>query len=114
MARGHRHENLTAAYLRSAGYLVASRRHEPGPGDLLAWTPHVAPNGGRRLVEVPPLLVEVKNTGRGPFQELTPPDRRDLLMAEEDYGVEPILCWWPPSSSLGPFWIPAEDWPPTP
>jgi hypothetical protein len=111
MARGHDAERATMRALTEAGYMVASRRHVGGPGDVLAWTPHVAPTNGRKLVEVPPLLVEVKNTD---WPSMKPQARRDMLMAAEDWGVEPMLCWWPPNSSLGPFWIPAEDWLPTP
>ncbi len=102
---------MTARILRELGYLVASRRHEGGPGDILAWTPQVPKGKGTSLVDVPPLLVEVKNTAL-PFSKLGPIQRRDLLMAEEDYGVEAMLCWWP-RGFRHCFWVPTDDWPPT-
>lgn len=111
MARGLDAERRTAGVLRAAGHLVASRRHEAGPGDLLAWTPNVPLNGGRRLVDVPPLLIEVKHTLQ-PFGHFGGVDRRDMLQAAEDYGVEPILAWWPPGSRIL-IWIPPEEWPRT-
>ena len=104
VARGLNGERRAAIFLRDLGYLVASRRHIGGAGDLLCievddefWPPS-------------PLLVEVKTNGSSPFATFAPQDRANLLSTAEQYGCEPLLMWWP-TPSVGPFCIPAEDWP---
>lgn len=105
VARGLNGERRAAIFLRDLGYLVASRRHIGGAGDLVAWKEDAdisAPAG--------PLLIEVKTNKAGPFATFTIRDRIDLLLTARQYGCEGLLCWWP-TPAVGPFWIPAEDWP---
>lgn len=91
--------------LREAGYLVASRRHEPGPGDEL----------GVRPGEIA-LLVETKATKDLPWRSDFGPAERKAMTSV--YFVEPILAWriryqvpgerrW----QWGTCWLPPEDWP---
>jgi hypothetical protein len=108
MSRGNSTENRVAQVLRDAGYMVASRRHEPGPGDLLAWRVMLTWAGSF----LPPLLVEVKGTLDPPWRSTWgAARRREMLEAKITHGVEPILAWWPPYLRGGPIWLPPEDWP---
>lgn len=104
---GNPHELAVRVALREAGYLIASRRHEPGPGDEL----------GIRPGEIA-LLVEVKGVKAGPFGgDFSPEDRRAMLAL---YFVEPMLAWRfqyqekPGGRWLwGIAWMPPDDWPPS-
>lgn len=101
-SRGIQRERAVAAVLRKQGYLVASLRHEFGAGDLLG----VSPNGHG------PLLVEVKGTMDLPWRSTWGPEQRRLMLtAAVQWGVEPILAWWPPHLVGGPIWVPADEWP---
>jgi hypothetical protein len=105
MNRGIQRERAVAAVLRRHGYLVASLRHEFGAGDLLAVSAHT--NGS-----VPPLLVEVKGTTDYPWRSTWGPQQRALMLqAGLQWGLEPMLAWWPPHLQGGPIWLTAEDWP---
>lgn len=94
----------------SLGYLVSSRRHQGGAGDLL-WTPTV-PAAMDATRSGQPLLIEVKATGDLPWRSKFGPDAREaMLAAGVRYGVEPILAWLPPGIGDGIVWLPPEDWP---
>jgi hypothetical protein len=105
-------ERKVARLLERFGYLVASRRHFGGAGDLLAWRPvslFAADNGETSR----PLLIEVKATVCVPWHSAShfgPAQRADLFGAAEDYDVEPLLAWVPPYLG-GVVWCPVEDWP---
>ncbi len=106
--RGSPRENAVAQVLRDFDYLVASRRHEPGAGDLLAAAP------AARYWTMPHwlLLIEVKGTRDVPWADTKgfgPERRRELLETARKWNVEPMLAWWPPH--LGLIWLPASDWP---
>lgn len=133
VARGNGGERRAARFLEDCGYLVASRRHVGGAGDLLAreappewlplgeWGPACARCGGEeyridgycsfecRDTQGDDLLIEVK-TGWKLWQNFTRTDRADLLATAATYGCEPLLCFWP-VPSVGPFWIPPDEWP---
>ena len=107
-------ERRVAALLIEAGYLLASRRHFGGAGDLLAVDP-LAGDG----CSFAPLLIEVKATAAIPWQagsdHFGPARRRELIEAAEVWGVEPMLAWAPPGMPRGEaggvFWIPVDEWP---
>ena len=97
--RGRDAEVSLANELAEAGWLVGSRRHITGPGDLLAVYP------GRV-----PLLIEVKTTSYGPFDRFGPEARKALQTAAADSGALAILAWRKPGM---PTWkmLAAGSWP---
>lgn len=114
--RGIGRELQVAEVLRDLGYLVASRRHEPGPGDHLAVYPGLGQHlSSRALFRYRPLLVETKGTVQVPWSAggdcFGPDERAALIHAGLEWNVEPVLAWWPPSLRGGPIWLPVEDWP---
>lgn len=113
--KGTRRERQIAQIGRDFGYLVSSRRHEEGPGDQL-WAPKLRlplasewPHPARC-----PLLIEVKGTVEAPWSAgggcFGPDERAAMIEAGVQYGVAPLLAWWPPGLSA-PVWLPVEDWP---
>ena len=115
VGRGIAGERRAWHSLEDAGYLVASRRHIGGAGDLLAieWPPQwdgiswdLEPV--RRYEHLPPLLIEVKTSARA-FSSFSLVDRSVLLETAHEYGCEPLLCWTPSASTI--FYIPEDEWP---
>ena len=106
VGRGIAGERRAWHHLEDLGYLVSSRRHVGGAGDLLAIQGDV---GVWFLDQGRPLLIEVKTSARA-FSSFPPADRNALLETAHEYGCEPLLCWWP-TEECGPFWIEASDWP---
>ena len=108
VGRGIAGERRAWHSLEDAGYLVASRRHIGGAGDLLA----VLPFRGRHLdwlkIDHVPLLIEVKTSARA-FSSFSLVDRSALLETAHEYGCEPLLCWTPSASTI--FYIPEDEWP---
>jgi hypothetical protein len=104
VSRGLNAERRVAIFLRDLGYLVSSRRHIGGAGDLLCIDPFEG------YWPQAPLLVEVKSDKAGPFATFLPTDREAMSDVALVYGCEPLLCWWP-TPTVGPFWIPADEWP---
>lgn len=104
-------ERAVAAVLRELNYAVASRRHEAGPGDILA-----VPLAVR---EQRPLLVEVKATTGLPWASSShfgPVDRGALLLAGDCWDCEPMLAWLPPwlqkrGEPARVIWLPDDEWP---
>ncbi len=108
VGRGNQRERAVAQVLRDFGYLVSSRRHEGGAGDLLA----AAPTFLKSHTPNPLLLIEVKGTSDVPWRSTFGPEARaEMIEAGLNYGVQPLLAWWPPSLRGGPIWLPVEDWP---
>lgn len=102
--KGNGKEKATERLLEEDGWLVGSRRHIGGPGDLLA-VARAYNDGMHERVRV----IEVKATLR-PYSHFGPKDREALLrFAEENY-AEAELAWWPPGSKTCQF-IPSSDWP---
>lgn len=79
---------------------MASRRHVPGPGDLLV-------AGLGTVVR----LVEVKATADGPYKAFGPGDRRAMLDLAERHGFVAELAWWARGADKHQI-IPASEWPP--
>jgi hypothetical protein len=119
---GNPAELAVAAELTALGYLVGSRRHIAGPGDLLAvgTLPGLRVWGSSLELPRPPtstksgqaLLVEVKATTTVPWasSNFSPEDRLAMTTAAAIWDVEPILAWRPPGVGAT-IWLPPEDWP---
>jgi Holliday junction resolvase len=86
-----------ADWLSKRGWLVASRRHIGGAGDLLAWKPGFAPR-----------LIEVKAT-RNPWQQFRRPERAALVETAAKFEAEAFLALSPTAGI--PTIIPSKDWP---
>jgi Holliday junction resolvase len=97
--KGNAKELRTAELLSDDGWVVASRRHIAGPGDLLAVK-------GDRATR----LIEVKATAAGPYAHFGPADRRTLSRYADLHGLVPELAWWAPGSRVPEFFGEA-DWP---
>ena len=110
---GNPAENLCARLGRELGYFVSSTRHIGGAGDQL-WTPPRLEFGGSVLpyLRLDPLLIEVKATTTVPWasSNFGREKRQAMKLAGREFGFEPILFWKPPGR-VGPFWIPADEWP---
>lgn len=102
--KGNGKELRSAELFATEGYVVGSRRHIAGPGDLLVV------RARPRLRYTDALLVEVKCTAAGPFDHFGPADR--LAMAEycEEHWLTPALAWWAPKAKAHKL-IFFEDWP---
>lgn len=117
MARGARHGNAVevkvAHVLQDDGWLVASRRHIGGAGDLLATRPRsetIMVDRTSLLITEPELwLIEVKSTVNGPYENFRPADRQALRDLAMEYGAQAYLAWWPPRHGLQ--LIHSSDWP---
>jgi hypothetical protein len=98
-----------AARLKDEGWLVASRRHDPGPGDLLAvrLDAEQTRHWGRIVHGV--WLIEVKGTADGPWRNFSKAARREMLEFALDHGAEAVMAWWPPGGQLR--FIHSLDWP---
>lgn len=109
--KGTAKELATAALLTEQGYVVASRRHVPGPGDLLAVRFGTGVNGGgsTRGEVLDARLIEVK-AGRAAYENFRPQDRAELRDYAEQHRLSAELCWWP-NGEREPRWIMARDWP---
>lgn len=97
--RGDQREVKVAQIMQRDGWLVASRRHIPGAGDLLA----VHRTRGIRLIEV-------KSTAQGPYERFGPADRKAMRLAAYEVGALAWLAWWPPRGPL--LWLREDEWPP--
>lgn len=82
--KGNGRERRSCALLEGDGWLVGSRRHIGGAGDLLAV------KAGER-----PMLIEVKAT-LGPYAHFGPKDRAELREAAKRAGAVAVLAWWKP------------------
>lgn len=98
VSRGNAAELKGARLLESEGWLVGSRRHIGGAGDLLAVKAGCIPR-----------LVEVKSTKAGPWMHFRWKDRADMLETAMEMRVEAWLLWWP--AQRDPKWLPAAEWP---
>lgn len=95
-------ERLVARDLEAKGFLVSSRRHFGGAGDILAVQEPTMP------ISWMPLLVEVKATGAGPFANFPPADRLAMTEAAKQFVVEPLLAWVVGAKI---FYLPTGEWP---
>lgn len=97
--KGNGRELRSAAILENQGYVVGSRRHTAGPGDLMA----VKPGARSRLIEV-------KATAGGPYEHFRRADRKALRDYAHAHGMAPELAYWAPRARTHRI-IPAEEWP---
>lgn len=95
--RGNSKENATVRWLQDRGYLVGSRRHIGGAGDIIATQAGAV------------LLVEVKNT-KTKWSHFGPADRELMLQTAKEHGANPYLAWWGPKAKE-PELIHANHWP---
>ncbi len=98
VSRGNGFENEVGNQLETKGWMVASRRHRGGAGDLLALGPH-----GERW------LIECKTTARGPFADFLPAQRKLMHDAGKKHDCTLWLVWRAPGKPIR--WIGAEGWP---
>jgi hypothetical protein len=105
---------LAAAYeLEAEGFVVGSRRHIEGPGDILAVRAEWFATGwgdGKPVYEYEIRLIEVKASAYGPFNNFPPEDRAALIALAEELGAEPLLAWRKPKQTAIE-WIGVNDWP---
>jgi Holliday junction resolvase len=109
--RGNAAEVRTAELLQKEGWLVGSRRHIAGAGDLLA----VRPVGHGLEVQGPTrpvcsvALIEVKKC-ENLWQNFRRPDRSALLELASTFNAEPLVAWWKPKASK-PVWVYPTEYP---
>ncbi len=90
MSRGLDRERRIARALEDEGWLVASRRHIGGAGDLLAIRDESQPLGGTEM-----RLIEVKSTV-SPYAHFLPLDRKAMREAAAKVPeLTAWLYWWP-------------------
>jgi hypothetical protein len=95
-------ERKVARDLTEKGFLVSSRRHAPGAGDILAVQRQSVP------LTWDPLLVEVKATDAGPYAGFPPEDRTLMRETGFHFNLEPVLAW---VCGERIFYIAESDWP---
>jgi Holliday junction resolvase len=109
--QGRNAELELMAFLAERNFLVASRRHIAGAGDVLAVRALAMarlPSGAHKpMHEV--WLLEVKTTAGGPYERFGPKDRAAMLETAQKAGAAPLLAWRPPKKEwkfIGP-----DEWP---
>ena len=96
---GNAVEVKVARLLDQEGWLVGSRRHIGGAGDLLAAR-------GREVA-----LIEVKSTAGGPYERFGPAERAAMFAVRERRpNLLLALYWWPPKFE-GPIVYDSSVWP---
>ena len=95
--RGNAFDLRVTRNLEADGWLVASRRHTAGPGDLLAVRAGIIQ------------LIECKTTARGPYEHFGPRDRAAMIEAEQQFRLGAWLAWRGPRQQI--CWIPSTEWP---
>lgn len=85
--------------LEDAGWVCGSRRHIPGPGDILAVLQLQGLDGQGDGYDI--RLIEVKTTARGPYKKMGPTERQALRDAAARIGATPWIAWRP---------YPSEPW----
>jgi Holliday junction resolvase-like predicted endonuclease len=101
--RGRDRETKVGDFLEEQGWIVGSRRHRGGAGDLLAvW---YCDDVGYAV-----WLIEVKSTAGGPYERFGPRDRQEMTRVARRIGAQPVLAYWPPRAKM-PTFIHEENWP---
>jgi hypothetical protein len=80
--KGNGFDVVVAKQLEAEGWTVGSRRHLPGPGDLLAC------REGER-----PRLIECKRGARSPFENFRQVDRNEMRDYAAVRGLVAELAW---------------------
>lgn len=97
--RGNGAEVEYAKLLDADGWAVGSRRHIPGPGDLLATRPGHTPR-----------LIEVK-CSKNPYQCFRRGDRREMSAYAARHRLDAELVWREPGKNKPWHVVPESDWP---
>lgn len=97
-AKGNAKERRTAALLAEDGWVIASRRHIGGCGDLLAV----------RTGEIP-RLIEVKASAT-PWMNFRRPDRIAMRAYAAVNRLDAQLAWWAPRAKT-PVYFGTDQWP---
>ena len=95
--KGNGKEKATEHWLEAKGYLVGSRRHIGGAGDLLAVKGSVT------------RLIEVKATQTA-YAHFGPQDRKELFDLAKQHEAWAYLAWWEPGAKE-PKLIHSSEWP---
>jgi Holliday junction resolvase len=103
--RGRDAEVRLAQHLEGLGWVVGSRRHIGGAGDLLA-----VEREDEHLLTTPVWLIEVKTTTDGPWKNCGPADRQALKDTAARVGAIPAVAWKPPRQKHW-SWLLERDWP---
>jgi hypothetical protein len=114
--RGRDAEVQLGQDFEASGAVVGSRRHIPGPGDVLVvWGP--VAGDSEYVDEVaqfgPVWLVEVKTTTDGPWKNCSLMDRAVLRARARTVGATPLVAWRPPRAK-GWQLLGEAAWPRTP
>jgi hypothetical protein len=118
MARGARAGNTVevrcAEILQDEGWVVGSRRHIGGPGDLLAvildGDVQAFDHDGSPIAFAEIKLIEVKSTAKSAYERYGRKARAELLEMATSIGAEAELWWWPPRRPE-PMRIRSAMWP---
>ncbi len=103
--KGNEKELRSAEIFTADGFVVGSRRHIGGPGDLLCVRSGGDIRGGRFEI----LLVEVKAT-TSPYAHFGKKNRKELFEFALENGCLPLLAYWPARARSHVLLAPAE-WP---
>lgn len=95
--RGRARERQVAEHLRGEGWVVL-KGTSFGICDLAAM----------RAGDTP-MLIEVKASGRGPYQDFSPATREVMRLEAERAGARAVLAHWAPRKPLR--LIPSSEWP---
>lgn len=101
-AKGNAADVRTTKLLEADGWTVGSRRHIPGPGDLLAVRFDAGDYPLGRLIEV--------KARKDLWQGFRREDRRELAEYAADHGLIAEVCWWAPRAPL-PQFLAVDAWP---
>lgn len=96
--KGNTFDVAVAKQLEADGWTVGSRRHLPGPGDLVA-----TKNGER------PRLIECKRGARSPFENFRQADRNEMRDYASSRSLVAELAWRKDRGRL--TFIDEAEWP---
>jgi hypothetical protein len=102
MPRGLTRETRVMQFLAGYGWVCGSRRHIPGPGDVLAVRPLPA------TIQHEVRLIEVKST-LTPYSHFGPASRKEMSVLAREIGALAQLAWWPSRGVL--VFIGEPEWP---
>jgi Holliday junction resolvase len=105
--RGREAEVRLMEELETDGWLVGSRRHVTGPGDILAMRFGLFSMGGGSTCIG--RLIEVRTCRQLPTDSMEPEELHSLSVAARRSGVSPWIAWSPPGSRAF-SWLCERDW----
>ena len=107
-SRGSAREHAVKRLLESEGWAVTRGAGSHGAADLWAAKGAVTIKG-RGVFTTRLRLIQVKSDKRGPYNNFSPAERKELASLAAQTGGTAELCWWP--ARRDPKWIKAEEWP---